>query len=55
MTASGHRKMALCIINKLKLKSYENLSSKKKHQEKELRVNQNSKVTVKQSMVEVDK
>jgi hypothetical protein len=55
MTATGHKKMALCIIDKLNLKIYENTSSKKKHQEKELRVNQNSKVTVKQSMVEVDK
>jgi hypothetical protein len=55
MTASGHRKMALCIIDKLNLKSYENLSSKKKHQEKELRVIQNTKVTNKQPMVEASK
>ena len=31
MTSSGHRKMALCIIDKLNLKTYENLSSTKKH------------------------
>lgn len=55
MTASGHRKMALCIIDKLNLKIYENLSPKKKHQEKELRVLKNSKITIKQSMVEADK
>ena len=55
MTASGHRKMALCIIDKLNLKIYENLSPKKKHQEKELRVIQNSKITIKQPMVEADK
>ena len=30
MTSSGHRKMALCIIDKLKLKTYENSSSTKK-------------------------
>ena len=30
MTSSGHKKMALCIINKLKLKTYENSSSTKK-------------------------
>ena len=55
MTASGHRKMALCIIDKLNLKIYENLSPKKKHQEKELRVIENSKITIKQPMVEADK
>ena len=55
ITASGHRKMALCIIDKLNLKIYENLSPKKKHQEKELRVIQNSKITIKQPMVEADK
>lgn len=55
MTASGHRKMALCIIDKLKLKIYENSSSKKKHQEKELRFSQHSKITIKQSLVEVNK
>ena len=55
MTASGHRKMALCIIDKLKLKIYENSSSKKKHQEKELRFNQHSKITIKQPVVEVGK
>ena len=31
MTSSGHKKMALCIIDKLNLKTYENLSSTKKH------------------------
>ena len=30
MTSSGHKKMALCIIDKLKLKTYENSSSTKK-------------------------
>ena len=55
MTASGHRKMALCIIDKLKLKIYENSSSKKKHQEKELRFSQHSKITIKQPLVEVGK
>lgn len=55
MTASGHRKMALCIIDKLNLKIYENPSPKKKYQEKELRVLKNSKITIKQPMVEVDK
>jgi lysophospholipase L1-like esterase len=55
MTASGHRKMALCIIDKLNLKIYENLSPKKKHQEKELRVIENSKITIKQPLVEADK
>ena len=55
MTSSGHKKMALCIIDKLKLKIYENSSSKKKHQEKELRVIENSKITIKQPLVEADK
>lgn len=31
MTSSGHKKMALCIIDKLNLKTYENLSSTKKY------------------------
>jgi hypothetical protein len=47
--------MALCIIDKLNLKIYENPSSKKKHQEKELRVIENSKITIKQPLVEADK
>ena len=55
MTASGHNKMALCIIDKLNLKIYENLSSKEKYQEKELRVSQNPKLTIKQPMVEANK